>query len=74
MPAIHKTEIQHNTPAQVEEYVRQTLAIRDAVELTEDEWVALAPSILGLVASKQIMYEQMQVPPVMAIPRGRNHH
>ena len=69
---MHKTEDHHHTPEQVRKYVEQAKAICDDVPLLEDERVALLPTLVTILSSKQVFYMEAAPLPNLAIPRG-NH-
>ena len=50
-------ERQNNTPAQVREYVEQTVAILNDLDLPMPVYLAVAPTVLNMVASKQIIMQ-----------------
>lgn len=56
---MRKTEDHHHSPEQVHGYVKQAGVIMDDFELTEAERVHLGPVLVGLLAAKQVFYEQV---------------
>lgn len=58
-------EAHHHTPDEIVEYLGHLSRIYAASDLTEQEYLALAPTILNLLASKQVLYEQPQASPLM---------
>jgi hypothetical protein len=70
---MRKQEDQHHTPEQVQAYLEQASEIAYAVPLTNEERVSVLPTLVTLLASKQLFYEQMAPMPAMAIPRNARH-
>ena len=48
----------HHTPEEIEEYLRELHRIVDAANLDAEGFRVLAPTILNLLASKQMAFEQ----------------
>lgn len=48
----------HHSPDEIAEYVMQARAVRQQALMQDDEWKLLAPTILNLLASKQMAFEQ----------------
>jgi hypothetical protein len=67
---MRKTEDHHHTPQQVENAARAALEIADAIGLDDADRAALLPTMLTLLSSKQVFYEQAAPLPAMAIPRN----
>jgi hypothetical protein len=71
MSAMRKTEIPHNTHAQIVGYVQEACAIADECLLSDADRAVLLPTILTCVSGKQLFFEQAApVLPVMDIPRN----
>ena len=66
-----RTELMHNTPEQVREYLREALAIVEELDPPTDLREVAFTKAADLVSGKQIAVEQV-VPgiPGMTIPRG----
>ena len=58
-------EAQHHTIEEVVAYVEQTTRVAEITRLGKEEYAILAPTILNLLASKQVLYEQPQASPLM---------
>lgn len=66
-----RTEMMHNTPEQVREYVREALSVLEDCAVPAELWTVAFPNVLSMVAAKQIAIEQVQpMSPLMAIPKG----
>lgn len=66
-----RRELPNNTPEQVREYVRETLAILDELDVPGDLREVAFTGALGLVSGKQLVLEPTSLGvPTMAIPRG----
>jgi len=65
-----RVEDQHNSPEQVAEYVRQTVALADELELATEDRKVLLPTMLALISNKQLFYEEIGPVPNMVVPRG----
>jgi hypothetical protein len=55
---MHRTEIAHNTPEQVREYLREALAIVAELDPPDDLRPAVFTKAAEYVASKQVMLAQ----------------
>ncbi len=69
-------EIKFHTPEAVREYLKEAGEILDEQGYTGEEKLALLPTIIGMLASKNVQLAQ-QAPmslglPAMAIPRSRS--
>jgi hypothetical protein len=63
------TEIPHNTPAQVREYLREALAVVEELELDDDLKVPAFLKAVDLIAAKQLLMETIHPGiPNLAIP------
>ena len=69
--SMRKTEDYHHSPEQVGEYVTQAFAVCDNLKLSDAEREALLPTLVTLLSSKQVFYEQ--IAPMMAIPQNARH-
>ena len=57
---MQRIELQHNTPDQVRDYLKTALRIMDETLVDEATYRVLAPTVLNLVASKQVVLQQPQ--------------
>lgn len=48
----------HHTPEELHNYLVELREIRKGASLTDEEYALLAPTILNLLASKQMAFEQ----------------
>lgn len=55
---MRKTELPHNTPEQVTDYLRDALAVVELLEPPDDLREVCFSKAVDLFSSKQIMYEQ----------------
>lgn len=67
---LRRIENANYTPEQVEQHVRQAVALADDCQLSESDRAVLLPAILDKLASKQVLLEQLPGLDHMAIPRG----
>lgn len=58
---MRKTEDHHHTLDQVQQYASAARDIGDALALSPEDRAALLPTLLTLIASKQVFYEQVNV-------------
>lgn len=68
--AIRRREEHHYTLEQVAGHVRDALEVAAQCGLTDDERVALLPTIVDKLAGKQVLLEELGGLPNMAIPKG----
>lgn len=64
-----KAEDHHHTGEQIRGYLEDALLICDEHELTPADRAAVLPSLLTLLSSKQVFYEQMAAP--IVLPENR---
>lgn len=68
---MHKREDFHHTPEQIHAAVKQAGVIMDDFELTELERAHLGPTLVSLLTSKQVFYEQVApIPDLAGMRRG----
>ena len=67
---MRKTEDHHHSPEQVQGYVEQAREIATALDLNFGERAALLPTLVTLLSSKQVFYEQVAPTGVLL---GQNH-
>jgi hypothetical protein len=65
------SERHNNTREQVDGYLRATLECVEAAEVPDDLREVAFTAVVNLIASKQIIAEQM--PPLMTIPQNARH-
>jgi hypothetical protein len=58
MSAMRKTEDHHHTAEQVDGYLVEALMMSERHMLTEDVRAAILPTLVSLLSSKQVFYEQ----------------
>ena len=58
-------EAHYHTPEEVRDYLAQLAEIAQEAKLAPHEFEVLAPTILNLLAAKQVLYEQPQASPLM---------
>jgi hypothetical protein len=63
---MQKTDVQHNTEAQVMDYLRAALSIIEDGNVPEDLRVAAFAAVYNSVCSKQVIIEQPQMVPDLA--------
>lgn len=68
-----RRELHNYTPAQVTEHLAAALDVLNAHELTADERARALPTVLQLLAEKQIILEQAGAVPNLALPGGPRH-
>jgi hypothetical protein len=69
---MRKQELHHNTPEQVEQYIRDALGLVAKIHPPADLREAAFAQACALLSGKQIVYEQVAPAlPNLAIPRGR---
>jgi hypothetical protein len=56
---MRKTEDHHHTAEQVDGYLVEALMMSERHMLTEDVRAAILPTLVSLLASKQVFYEQV---------------
>lgn len=62
----------HHTPDDVERYAREAQEIAAKVFDSDDDRRAVLSTLVNLLASSQVWYEQGQALPAMAIPRNQH--
>ena len=70
---MHKREDYHHTPEQLHAAVKQAGVIMDDFELTELERAHLGPTLVTLLSSKQIFYEQVGPLPDLGNLKAARH-
>ena len=58
-------EAHHHTPDEIVGYIEAFREIVDRTEMSDEEIMALGEAVLGLIAAKQVLYEQPQASPLM---------
>jgi hypothetical protein len=71
--SMRKSEDHHHTSDQVIGYVREAQRICEEVDLSSNATIALLPTLVTLLSSKQVFYEQVGPLPGLAIPNTRLH-
>ena len=61
----------HHTPEDVQRYATEAKEIAAQVFEHDDDRRAVLPTLVNLLASSQVWYEQGQLGPAMAIPQGK---
>ena len=67
---LRKQESHHNTTDEVEGWLGAAVDLVERLEVPDDLRVAAFSAAVGLLAAKQIFYEQPTSALAMAIPRG----
>jgi hypothetical protein len=68
---MRRTEDHHHTPDEVGRYVDEAIQLCNERELDDELRVALLPTLVTLLSSKQLFYEQ--VAPMVALPGNTRH-
>ena len=58
-------EAHHHTQDEIVGYIEAFREIVDRTEMSDEEIMALGEAVLGLIAAKQVLYEQPQASPLM---------
>ena len=67
---MRKQELYHNTPEQVEQYIRDAVQMVETIDPPADLRAPVFEKACDLLAGKQVIYEQVGALPNLAIPRG----
>lgn len=70
---MRRSEDFHHSPEQVSHAIAQAIVLLDEHELTELERAHALPTLLTLLSSKQVFYEQMGALPNLALPGNARH-
>ncbi len=70
---MHKREDYHHTSAQVAEAAQEAVRIADDLVLTDEERLAVLPTLVTLLSSKQIFYEQVGPIPDLGNLKAARH-